>query len=305
MANSSTNRGDGRPKARPIELEDGLNRFIFHPLAARLAMALKPTGISPNAVSVMGLLLLASAAWAYTGLDWPQSVLLGLTLQALWHVFDGADGDLARLTGRASPMGELVDGACDYAGNAVLYVALAAFLDDRIGAAAWAWATLAALSHIVQSNHAESQRRTYLWWAYGVPWLKHARARDDELFRRRHWFTSTFGWAAKLYVKLAISMNPDADAVDRIIADAQDDPARRERLRTIVKANSRVSLRLQKTLGANPRTILLGISMTLGSPLYFFIVEGVLMNLLLVYSVRHHVSSSRRLASELARAASS
>jgi phosphatidylglycerophosphate synthase len=34
-----------------------------------------------------------------------------------WHVLDGADGDLARMTGRASPQGELFDGICDYVGT--------------------------------------------------------------------------------------------------------------------------------------------------------------------------------------------
>ena len=44
----------GRPQSRPPELQDGLNRYLYHPLAARLARLLAPTRITPNLVSVVG-----------------------------------------------------------------------------------------------------------------------------------------------------------------------------------------------------------------------------------------------------------
>src|SRR4051795_4096486 len=116
----------GTPAARRPEMDDWLNARVFHPLARRLARALVATPATPNAVSVGGGLLIVAAAILYTRLAWPESVLLGFLAHALWHVFDGADGDLARLTGKASPVGELVDGVCDYAGHIVLYVFLAA-----------------------------------------------------------------------------------------------------------------------------------------------------------------------------------
>lgn len=302
MATNSISPSDSRPRGRPVELEDWLNRFVYHPLSGRLARALVPTGISPNAVSVIGALFVAAAAWAYTGLDWEHSALLGFAFQALWHIFDGADGDLARLTGKASPIGELVDGVCDYAGNIVLYVALAAFLDDRIGGSAWALAGAAAVSHAVQANHSESQRRTYLWWVYGVPWLKNTGAGGEAASGRGNWFTRMFGWMGDLYVRLATAMNPDAAAVDDVL-EPVGNPARQERLRALVKERSAMSLLLQKALGSNPRAPMLGISMALGSPIYFFLVETLLLNLLLVASVRYHKAHSRSLADELGKVA--
>src|SRR5688572_1851297 len=155
-----------RSTRRAPELEDPLNRYLYHPLAARLARSLAPTGISPNAVSVAGAMFVWAAAWAYTAVAWPFGVLLGLGLHMIWHVVDGADGDLARLTGKASPKGEMVDGLCDYAAHAVLYITLAALLDDAIGGWAWILASVAGASHAFQTNHAESQRRNYLCWAY-------------------------------------------------------------------------------------------------------------------------------------------
>ena len=85
--------------------------------------------------------------------------------------------------------------------------------------------------------------------------------------------------------------------------EAAGDPAQRERLRLLVKQRSSVSLRLQKALGANPRAPMLAISMALGSPLYFFIAEILVLNLLLIFSVQYHKAHSRRLAEELRRLA--
>ena len=291
------------PALRPPELEDGLNRFIYHPLAARLARRLRPTGVSPNLVSVAGMLLVWAAAWAYAGLAWPQGALLGFALHLFWHVVDGADGDLARLTGRTSPTGELVDGVCDYAGHVVLYVALAAILDDAIGGWAWFLASAAGASHIVQTNHAETQRRNYLWWVYGVPWLKHARKSGDEVFRADTWFSLSFGWMARLYLRLADAMAPCAAQVDGEVEKAEEDPARTLMIQQLAKDASQRSLLFQKAVGPNPRTIILGISMLLGSPLYYFLTEAVLLNLLLALSVRHHNRVARRLMERLRRPA--
>jgi phosphatidylglycerophosphate synthase len=290
--------GDVLP-LRPRELQDELNRFIYHPLARRLARLLKPTGISPNALSVAGGLLIWAAAYAYTQLSWPISVAIGFSCHALWHVFDGADGDLARLTGKSSPTGELVDGVCDYAGHVVLYIALAAMLDDRIGGWAWLLASLAGASHIAQTNHAETQKRTYMWWAYGVPWLKHAQAAGDDVFKGRNWFSLTFGWMARDYLRLANAMTPYAAKVDEAIDASRDDPRRTVLIRRLARASARYSLRLQQLLGPNPRAILLGIAMAIGSPLWFFLAETVLLNLLLLLSVRHHNVVGRRLAAIL------
>lgn len=285
--------------ARPPELEDWLNRNIYHPLAKLLAVRLaRSTRVTPNQVSVAGLLLVWCAALAYTGLAWPLSAALGFLLHALWHVVDGADGDLARLTGRSSATGELVDGVCDYAGHVFLYVLLAALLDDWIGGWAWPLAVTAGASHIVQTHHAETRRRFYLWWAYGTPWLKHAQDAGDEVFHARNWFSLTFGWMARLYLRHAQSLTPGVGLVDARIAGLALDPVRLALARNLVRESCRTCLAYQKLVGPNPRTILLGVSMAAGSPIYFFVGE-ILLNFVLFLSIRHHEASSRALAAKL------
>jgi phosphatidylglycerophosphate synthase len=286
---------------RPRELEDFLNRRVFHPLSRRLAKALAPTFVTPNMLSLTGaaLVLLAGAFYSgFAGLLLPAAVTIGFTLHMLWHVVDGADGALARITGRASPLGEMIDGACDYISHALLYLMLAIYLDDQIGLWAYPLALASGLSRVAQSNHAESQRRIYLWRAYGIPWMQQAHDSEDELFSRG----GGVGLLTRLtraYIWLADLLSPAADELDRAAEQAARDPAARRRLTRLCRRASRRPLFLQALLGANPRTLLLGLSMALGSPLFFFLVETTIMNLLLVAAVRRQRSCNETLGQRL------
>ena len=110
-------------------------------------------------------------------------------------------------------------------------------------------AILAGASHIAQTNHAETQRRNYLWWAYGVPWLKHARAQGDEVFAERGWFSAGFSWMAVDYMWLSSLMVPDAAAVDAAVdgaagrsgADPPDPPPGQDAPRAARSSSSRRS----------------------------------------------------------------
>lgn len=269
-------------KTRPRELEDGLNRFVYHPLSHRLALLLRHTPLTPNMVSVSSFLSIVAAAAAYTLLPFAQSVAVGLAYHILWHILDGADGDLARLTGKTSPLGEVIDGICDYAGHVILYTALAFY------AGGWCWVVtpLAAASRIVQANHIESVRRTYLWRAYGVPWI--ANTRDSAAASR------IIGGLTGLYVKVGAWLNPKSGEADTRVAAAGDEGRRLAR-----RIGSR-ALVWQVWLGPNRRTLILGLSMAMGTPLWFFLLEATLFNLLLIASVRRQRQVNDQLAAALA-----
>lgn len=276
-----------RPVNRPRELQDPLNYYVYHPLARRLARLLVPTPVTPNMVSVMSAVCLLAATACFTGLAWPANALAGLAFMWLWHIVDGADGDLARMTGRASPTGELVDGVCDYFGNTVMYFAFAFEADDAWGGWAWLLAVAAGASHVVQTNHAETQRRLYLWRAYGVPWLRNAQAEADVVFERTSWFTRYFGFWAVGYLWLSERMTPQANPIDRALAAAEGDAGETERIRVMVRAGYSPSMWLPMLLGANPKTFLIAGAILAGSPIWYFLAMIGPVNLILLISILH------------------
>jgi hypothetical protein len=184
-------------------------------------------------------------------------------------------------------------------GHIVLYIALAAFLDDSLGGWAWFIASCAGASHIVQSNHTEIERRIYRWWAYGTGWIGQARKEGDEMFRRRSGLMLIFGWVVHAYLWLGRVMNPNSAAVDAALGAAANDPALLERMRRIVREEAKLPVLFQHLVGPNPRAIVLGISMAFGSPLWFFLFTIVPQNLMLALSIHLHHAMNRRLAARL------
>jgi phosphatidylglycerophosphate synthase len=283
-------------------MQDALNHYLYHPLAWQLALRLARTPLTPNMVSVIGACFVMAAAVAYAQppwlplwlTAWPISALLGMGLHMTWHVVDGADGDLARITGRSSPIGEMVDGICDYFSHIVLYVVLGFLLDAQIGHIAWLITAIAGASHIVQANHVEVQRRQYQWWVYGVPWLRNTQ--QDTAATAR----GGFGALVSAYLQLASGMTPHALRVDAAVAAAAHDGAATERIRAAVRTEVIPLLPLCKLLGPNPRAIVLGLSMLVGSPLYYFIYQSLALNLLLVLSVARHNQAAQRIAARVA-----
>ena len=273
---------------RPPELEDGLNGRLYHPLSWRLARWLAPTAITPDMVSAAGAAAIMLAAAAYAQLAWPWGAALGLALHMSWHVLDGADGDLARLTGRSSPHGELVDGICDYLGHIVLYVTMGFIAAQQIGPLGWALMWAAGASRVTQAAHYEGARRHYSHAVYGTEWMA-STAPVTSAAGRRHPFVIYYLWLTGLIV-------PHGAA----LTEALRDPAAREPLRAAMRAHGPAFLPQMSLLSANYRTIAVGVAMLAARPHWYFLFEIIALGAVLLGSM---VRVRRVFAAVLAQAA--
>lgn len=262
---------------RPSEMHDVFNRRLYHPTARTLAKALAVTFVTPNMVSFAGAGCVVAAAFAYTQLSWPLSALVGLLLHMTWHVVDGADGDLARMTGRSSVRGELIDGICDYTSHIILYLMLGAVMTAWIGNMSWAILVAAGASHIIQVNHYEVQRRRYQWWVYGTPWMQSTRTEIAP--------GSVLGAIIFGYLALANRFASRESVIEDAISSAAGDPARLAAIRETIRRSYAAPLGASTFLGANHRTITLGLSMLAGSPLYHMVYQITVLNLVLIRSI--------------------
>ncbi len=113
------------PVRRSLEIEELTNLYFIHPMASRLATLFAARRIPPNAVSVAGMLFGILAGVAYHHYQDLRCVIAGFILMIAWHVMDGADGQLARLTQSQSQSGKVLDGICDYVTFIAVYTGLA------------------------------------------------------------------------------------------------------------------------------------------------------------------------------------
>ena len=99
-----------------------------------VARFMERVGLTPNLVTLIGLLIAVGGAWLVAVGQW----WAGGAVVLFGGVFDMFDGALARMTGRASKFGALLDSVVDRVSEAVaLFGVLAFYLmsDNDIGAA--------------------------------------------------------------------------------------------------------------------------------------------------------------------------
>jgi len=115
-------RGHKGGTEQPATLTDWARKWgagVLEPLARLIAR----TGISPNVVTVTGLILNIGVAWVLA----QGHMRLGGLLAALVGLLDALDGALARLTGQKSRFGAFLDSFVDRLCEAVLYLGLLIF----------------------------------------------------------------------------------------------------------------------------------------------------------------------------------
>ncbi len=98
------------------------------PLARRLvqypARLLARTGVSPNALTLVGLCLNLLVAWVIAS----GYLVMGGVLVLAANAFDMLDGALARVTGRTTSFGAFLDSSLDRYAEAIIYLGVMAWL---------------------------------------------------------------------------------------------------------------------------------------------------------------------------------
>ena len=105
---------------KAVELEEWLDLVLYRPLAFGVTKVVAPTPITPNQISVASLFFGLLAGW----LLWvgsTEAALLAAGSYFVCNVLDCADGQLARLRGKPSPFGYIVDGSIDYLASVAVF----------------------------------------------------------------------------------------------------------------------------------------------------------------------------------------
>jgi 1L-myo-inositol 1-phosphate cytidylyltransferase / CDP-L-myo-inositol myo-inositolphosphotransferase len=117
-------------------------RLLNRPLSKLLSRRLLATRLGPNPITVANLaLLMISGALLGLGRREPALLIAGGLLVQLSSALDGVDGEIARVSGRTSQLGAVLDAVCDRYGDLAVLVGVATGSGTP---AAWPWA-LAAL----------------------------------------------------------------------------------------------------------------------------------------------------------------
>ena len=160
---------DWKQANKPREIEEFLDSYLIRPMGFVVAAVLRRTPVTPNMVSAAAVVAAMACALAYFHRT-PTGAWLGLLFMLLTSALDSADGQLARLTGRASETGRSVDGVCDNLSFGAIYIAIIVSYHQHGGRYTWViilLAIAAGASHSVQSALADFQRLLFMFYRYG------------------------------------------------------------------------------------------------------------------------------------------
>lgn len=160
--------------------EDRIDRWFNRKLAYPVAALCARLGMHPNAVSVLGMLTGVGAGYFFQFQAFEQ-VVWGVVLLAACTIIDNADGMVARMTGKSSDFGYVLDGICDN------FVFISIYLWAMYGAwdlatpfgGSWGWWIIplgiaAGVSHSRQSAMLDFYKHQWRYWAC---------LRDDAVFK--------------------------------------------------------------------------------------------------------------------------
>ncbi|PTU32925.1 CDP-alcohol phosphatidyltransferase family protein [Stenotrophobium rhamnosiphilum] len=130
-----------------------LTRYISQPFGGVVAAAAHALRLSPNAVTLIGLIVMLAGTSAYAWCGGLSGALLAAALLQLGFAFDCADGQLARATRRQSPFGAWLDVSCDHIRQGAICLALTVVVPNPLGyfCAALLLAGLSVYLHTVTS----------------------------------------------------------------------------------------------------------------------------------------------------------
>jgi phosphatidylglycerophosphate synthase len=145
-------------KAR--EIEELVDVYFFRRAGIVFAWAARALHLSPTAVTCAAMLAGAAGGALLAS---PGQATPAIGLLVLHGVLDSSDGQLARMTGRTSEFGRLMDGIAGYVTHIAMYVGILVAAFSRGGG--WglvALAALAGLSTIVHAQMYDYHRTTYV-----------------------------------------------------------------------------------------------------------------------------------------------
>lgn len=116
---------------KSTETEDWLDLHVVRPVCYLLACLFAKFDIHPNTVTIASMFIgagsayfFASGSFYYDGIPGLVSNLIAILLLIVADLFDCTDGQLARMTGKKSPLGRILDGVAGFTWFVPIYVTL-------------------------------------------------------------------------------------------------------------------------------------------------------------------------------------
>lgn len=280
------------------DVEEPIDLWFYRPMGFRLALLGRRFHWTPNQITVASIFLgIGCGLLCYPQQWWLN--LLGIFLLVLADICDSADGQLARLTRQYSPLGRILDGAAGDVWFIVIYFAIFFRLFPVWGWWGLALGIVAGLSHRQQAALADYYRQIHLFMVRAASSSSQIMCElsvaDQEqqklqsLSFRRQPIETLFQWFYVGYTRFQEGQTPQWQVLRRRLPDVLS-PAFAEQFRQ----QSRPLMPMANALTFNCRAITLFLSLMLGMPWLYWVMEVTVFNGLYYYMNHKHEQICRQ-----------
>ena len=295
------------------DTEEWLDVHFTRPIGLAFALMWEKLGVHPNAITILSIFLGVGAGWMFQ-YDDNVSNIGGVVLLMFANFCDSTDGQLARLTGKKTLVGRVLDGFSGDVWFFAIYVAIVVRLWNEpipfLGGETWGiFIFLICLyagvwCHSPQSSLADYYRQIHLYFLLG----KKGSELDDSATQMKKYeeLTWTGNFIGKIFYKNYAAYcrsqekrTPKFQAffreVKRKYPDAEQMP---QSLRDEFRKGSLPLMKFTNLLTFNSRAIIIYITCLAGVPYLYPIIEITVFTAMYMYMHKKHEELCDRLKIE-------
>ena len=295
------------------DTEEWLDIHFTRPIGYLWARLFMLFDVHPNVVTILSIILGATAGVCFY-FDSYFYTVLGILLLMWANFYDSCDGQMARLTGKKTLWGRILDGFAGDVWFFCIYAAICLRLqDDAIpflprhewGIWIWALAALAGLiCHAKQCQLADYYRNIHLYFLKGkqgseLDNSRKVKADYDALTWRKDFVHKLFLFFYRRYTLSQEEMTPRFQLLKQQL-DARYQEEIPTSLRDAFRSGSLPLMKWANILTFNTRAIVLYFSLLACQPWIYFIFELTVMNVIWWYMRAKHEALCQRLMKRLA-----
>ena len=305
---------------KSADTEEWFDAHFNHPIGLVFALFWNKLGVHPNVITILSFFLGAGAGLMFSYTDWPHNVM-GIVLLMLTNFCDSTDGQMARLSGKTTLLGRVLDGVSGDVWFVAIYMGLSFRLmnehipgtDMTWGIWAWVLSALAGvLGHSPQSSLGDYYRQIHLFFLKGKEGSELDNyAQQIAIYKetpRRKWFDRIFYKSYAGYCKSQEKRTPQFQRFFALWNEVAAKHTAEEMapLRDEFLKGSRPLMKYTNLLTFNSRAFFIYATCLLGcftddvlGPWIYLLFEFVVLNLFYVYMMRSHEKLCVRMEARL------
>jgi hypothetical protein len=274
-----------------MDTEEFIDIYFYRPIGYRWALLFNRLNISPNAITIAGIIIgiAAGICFYFSSL---KINIAGMLLLIWANSYDSADGQLARMTGKKSMLGRMLDGLCGILWFLVIYIAICARLTPSWGIWIWGMTIVSGYFHGKQTTMADYYRNIHLFFLKGKSGSELSdavtlKANYEKTGKTKNFMYQFFDLFYLNYTKDQESMSPNFQQMMKIIREKYPDETP-EWFRVAFREKSLPLMKYTNMLTFNTRVIALFVALFLNLPWLYFVFELTVLNGMLIYMVIRH-----------------